>query len=136
MKPLVTICIPTYNAASYIKETLSSIRKQTYSNIEIIIGDNASNDNTEQIVRAYIDAHKLGISYYKNDENLGYSGNCNKLINMANGEFVAIYHSDDVYNPNIVKEQVELLVGNEDLAGCFTRFNKIASNGVEQKNNF
>ena len=131
--PLVSICIPTYNAEKYINETLNSILKQSYDNIEIIIGDNASNDNTEQLVQEFNNTHNLDISYYKNLENLGYSGNCNKLIGLANGEFVAIYHSDDVYNPDIIKEQVALLVEDKALAGCFTGFTFIDSNSVDKK---
>lgn len=133
MTPLVSICIPTYNAAKYINETLTSIAKQTYANIEVIIGDNASDDNTEELVNEFIEAHSLCISYYKNTENLGYSGNCNKLIGLANGEFVAIYHSDDIYEPTIVQKQVELLMNDNDLAGCFTLFSKINSNGADRR---
>jgi len=131
--PLVSICIPTYNAEKYIIETLISIAKQTYKNIEIIIGDNASSDNTEQLVKSFIKEHDLQILYYKNTENLGYSGNCNKLIGLANGEFIAIYHSDDIYVSTIVEEQVNILVDNTNISGCFTLHSVIDSNSVESK---
>lgn len=133
LKPLVSICIPTYNAAFYIEETLRSITKQTYSNIEIIIGDNASEDNTEQLIHKFKETCDSNISYYKNPENLGYSGNCNKMINLSNGEFIAIYHSDDIYDPSIVAQQVEILLNNKDIAGCFTSFSMIDEKGLAHK---
>jgi len=133
MLPLVSICIPTYNADKYIERTLNSIIKQTYGNIEIIVGDNASNDDTECLVNDFIKSGNSNISYYKNVDNLGYSGNCNKLISLAKGDFVAIYHSDDEYEQDIVKTQVELLLSDKLLAGCFTLFSMIDSNGLPLK---
>lgn len=132
MLPLVSICIPTYNSVKYIEETLKSIISQTYENIEIIIGDNASTDNTEKVVNEIIGNSNRKIQYYKNKENLGYSGNCNKMISVAKGEYVAIYHSDDIYEPNIIERQVELLENNKTLAGCFTKFSMIDSYGNEK----
>ncbi|MDH6002615.1 glycosyltransferase, partial [Vibrio aestuarianus] len=58
MKPLVTIIIPTYNAANFIRESLLSIVNQTWENIEIIIGDNASTDDTESRIEDIIKEHK------------------------------------------------------------------------------
>ncbi|MDE1309873.1 glycosyltransferase [Vibrio aestuarianus subsp. cardii] len=133
MKPLVSICIPTYNSAQYIEDTLKSITKQTYENIEIIIGDNASDDDTEQIIRRYILEHDSRITYYKNVENIGAAGNCNKLIHKSNGDFIAIYHSDDIYSCEIVEKQVDYLIRNEKMAGCFTNFSMINSDGEHLK---
>ena len=134
MMPLVSVCVPTYNAEKYIEETLRSIINQTYENIEIIIGDNASDDNTEIIVNRVIRSTDRRVMYYKNEENLGYSGNCNKLISAASGELIAIYHSDDIYELDIVERQVELLESNKSIAGCFTMFSMIDSHGNEKTN--
>ncbi|TFH92995.1 glycosyltransferase [Vibrio ouci] len=129
LQPLVSICIPTYNAAKYIVETLESISRQTYKNIEIIVGDNASSDDTERLVDDFKKTSGLEIIYYKNENNLGYSGNCNKLIKQAKGEFVAIYHSDDIYHDRIVEHQVSLLLENKEVAGCFTNYSYIDEKG-------
>jgi glycosyltransferase involved in cell wall biosynthesis len=125
---LVSVCIPTYNSANFIEETLRSIIAQSYENIEIIIGDNASIDNTYEIIRKFSEKD-LRIKYYRNEFNLGYSSNCNKLISMANGEYIAIYHADDIYDLNIIKQQVELLDKNKELLGVFTSYDKINENG-------
>lgn len=118
--PLVSICIPVYNNSSYLKTTLLSLLEQTYKNIEIIIGDNASTENIENILD---EIGREKFIYYKNNKNLGYSGNCNKLIEMARGKYIAIYHSDDIYKPTIVEEEVKILESNNDIGAVFA-FNK------------
>lgn len=133
MKPLVSVCIPTYNAARFILETLDSILSQSYSNIEIIIGDNCSTDNTKQIVQPLLQKNKR-VAYYKNEKNLGYAGNCNKLIGLAKGKYVAIFHSDDIYDSKLVEKQVDLLEMENGLVGCFSLFSYIdeKSNSIER----
>lgn len=116
---LVSICIPTYNSAKYIDLTLESLINQTYQNIEIIVGDNASTDNTKEKVEKYQQKDNR-IIYYKNEKNLGYSGNCNKLISLSKGEYVAIYHSDDIYDKTIIEKEIKYLEKNSKLAGVFT----------------
>jgi glycosyltransferase involved in cell wall biosynthesis len=132
-KKLVSICIPTYNGEEFIEETLKSIIGQTYKNIEIIIGDNASTDDTCEIVEKY-QKKDSRIKYYKNEINLGLFGNCNKLISMSKGEYVAIYHSDDVYDLKIIEKEVDVLDGNNDLLGVFTLYERINEYGEILKN--
>jgi len=103
-KPLVSICIPTYNSSLYISKTLESIASQTYSNIEVIICDNASTDSTLDIVNEF--ATKYAITVNINEINIGAIANFNKLLSLARGEYIAIYHSDDVYHQSIVEESV------------------------------
>lgn len=125
---LVSICIPTYNAGDFIEEALRSIVGQSYKNIEIIIGDNASTDNTYEIVEKF-QKKDSRIRYYRNEINLGYSGNCNKLISMSNGDYIAIYHSDDVYDVNIIEKEVEVLNNDIDLLGIFCLYDQIDKHG-------
>ncbi len=125
---LVSICIPTYNAGDFIEEALKSIVGQSYKNIEIIIGDNTSTDNTYEIVEKF-QKKDSRIRYYRNEINLGYSGNCNKLISMSNGDYIAIYHSDDVYDVNIIEKEVEVLNNDIDLLGVFCLYDQIDKHG-------
>lgn len=134
-KTLVSVCIPVYNGEKYIATTLESIINQTYRNIEIIVSDNCSTDNSCKIVEEYIKKDSR-ISLNKNSQNLGYSGNLNKLIEIANGDYVAIYHADDIYEKNIVEEQIKFLTENMDLAGCFTLGKTINEDGKEIKSAF
>ncbi|MDE1294017.1 glycosyltransferase family 2 protein [Vibrio aestuarianus] len=128
MKPLVTIIIPTYNAANFIRESLLSIVNQTWENIEIIIGDNASTDDTESRIEDIIKEHKH-IVYIKNKENVGYSKNCNDLMKMSKGKYISIFHSDDIYSPFIVEEQVKYMEEHPRILGCFTNFTPIDEDG-------
>ena len=125
---LVSVCIPTYNSVLFLKETLESILLQSYQNIEIIIGDNASNDGTCDVIDAFAKLDKR-ISFYINQTNIGYSKNCNKLISLANGDFIAIYHSDDVYEFDIIEKEVNFLNKNINFLGVFTSYEKIKENG-------
>jgi len=119
--PLVSICIPTYNSARFLRECIDSIVKQTYPNKEIIISDNASTDETEKIAKEYVKKYK--IKYYRNEKNFGVGTNCNRCIELANGEFIAIYHSDDIYDKDIVTIQVEYLI-NHPNSGAVSTFSR------------
>lgn len=111
--PLVSICVPTYNSARYVRETLDSLLAQTYHNVEIIVSDNASLDETPAILREYADKH--GIRVLLNESNVGAGGNFNRLVAAARGEFIAIYHADDLYDPSIVAESVSVLQADDSL---------------------
>ena len=86
-EPLVSICIPTYNRAGMIGRAIESALGQTHRNIEVIVVDNASSDNTDAIVAAYSDKR---LTYIKNERNLGLFGNFNRCIELATGKFLHI----------------------------------------------
>lgn len=104
--PSVCICIPNYNNANTVAQTLDSILAQSYKNIKIKVFDNASNDDSLTILRAYEKDYSQ-IEVFTNDENIGGEANFEKCIQHMEGDFAAIYHSDDVYLPKIVEKQVE-----------------------------
>ncbi len=116
--PLVSICVPTYNSARYLRESLDSIVNQTYPNKEIIISDNASTDGTKKIIKEYVKKYK--IKYYRNEKNIGGEANFARCIELANGEFIAIYHSDDIYDKEIVTMQVEYLINHPNSGAVST----------------
>ncbi|HON05129.1 MAG TPA: glycosyltransferase family A protein [Candidatus Ratteibacteria bacterium] len=117
-QPLVTIGIPTYNSGNYIGRCLESILRQTYTNLEIIVSDNGSTDDTERIVRSYKDTRVI---FNRNSANLFCYGNYNVIIKLAKGEFLAIYHSDDIYDPFIVQKEVEFLQNHSRVPAVFTQ---------------
>jgi glycosyltransferase involved in cell wall biosynthesis len=115
--PLVSVCVPTYNDAVFLSQSLQSIVNQTYRNLEIIVGDDASNDNTTEIVHRFQDSR---IHYHRNSRNLGQFENVNSLVQKATGKYIAIYHSDDVYDPNIVEKEVNFLEAHPEAGAVFT----------------
>lgn len=125
---LVSICVPTYNSAKFLKQCLDSIVTQTYANKEVIISDNASTDETVSIIQEYV--KKYGFKLNVNATNIGAGENFNKLISLANGDYIAIYHADDVYQKTIVEECAQVLDNDESIPLVGTMGNIIAENGV------
>lgn len=122
-KPLVSIHICTFNRANLIGKAIESALAQNYPNIEIIIGDDNSTDNTEEIVKKFI-ATNQNIFYYKNSENLGITKNRNIAMQKSQGKYIAVLDSDDYWlNENKLTEQVEFLEQNPEYAliGTFTK---------------
>lgn len=103
-EPLVSICIPTYNRAAFIPKAIESALGQTYKNIEVIVVDNASTDNTEEIIASYSDPR---LNYVRNSENIGQFGNLNRCIELYNGDFLHILHSDEYIEPNFTEQCVK-----------------------------
>lgn len=99
--PLVSIGIPTYNRAnSYLKQAIENAISQTYPNIEIIISDNCSSDNTEQLVRSFSDGR---IRYYKQERNIGPNNNFNFCLNQANGAYFLLFQDDDLIDEDFIE---------------------------------
>ncbi len=126
-KKLVTIIMPVYNGVPYVIEAINSILNQTYSHIEFIVINDASTDNSLEILQPYKD--KLTI--ITNDENLGIYGTMNKGIELAKGEYIAIYHADDVYLPTMVEEEVKFLDTYPDCGAVFCSDIFVDKNGKE-----
>lgn len=113
-QPLVTICIPTYNAEVTLEETLNSILNQSYSNLIIKVFDNCSTDKTAQIVQDKISQHP-NLHLIVNKENLGGEGNFTKCLQSGEGKYTAIFHADDIYDEHFIKMVVDCLEDNPDL---------------------
>lgn len=107
MKPLVSVCIPAYNNAAYIKETIDSILKQTYTNLELIICDDKSKDNTVEVIESIEDER---IKLYKNEKNLGMSGNWNNCLSKCTGEFIKLICADDMLAEDCLEKEVQALM--------------------------
>ncbi len=112
-KGLVSVCIPTYNGEQYLKQTLDSVVNQTYKNIEIIITDDLSADDTEKIIKSY---HDERIKYFVNTKRSGLAGNWNESLKKSSGEFIKILCQDDLLMPDAIEKQVNAL--NSSDAAC------------------
>jgi glycosyltransferase involved in cell wall biosynthesis len=109
MLPLVSICIPAYNAERFIRETLDSALSQTYPNIEIIVSDDCSTDGTREVVSGYAGQD---VRLIQTAHNLGRYGNCNFAIRASSGEYVLKLDADDLVTPDHVSEQVTVMEAN------------------------
>jgi glycosyltransferase involved in cell wall biosynthesis len=125
-QPLVSICIPVYNAEKTIAETIRSILGQTYRNMEVLVLDNASTDNTPAVLAEFSDPR---LRIYRNDINIGAERNFSKAVQSAKGEYIALFHADDVYLPQMVEKQVQAFQGNPAAGAVFTQANFINSSG-------
>lgn len=102
--PLVTIIIPVYNGSNFIKEAIDSALEQTYKNIEIIVVNDGSKDETEEIAKSYGDRIR-----YFSKENGGVATALNLAIKEAQGEYLSWLSHDDLYYPNKIERQIEEL---------------------------
>src|ERR1700694_1651312 len=110
-KNLLSVCIPTYNRANLLDETLKCVSKQTVKPYEVLIVDNASTDNTKDIVNRY---KRYGFKYIQNKKNIGLLNNINKCITLAKGSHIIFLHSDDLVSPNWYESWTKVL--NENYA--------------------
>ncbi len=116
----VSIILPTYNRGFIINKCLKSVISQTYDNWELIIADDGSNDETEEICQEFSEYNK-SITYYKNSQNLGLPGNRNKAITKASGEFIFFIEDDMVLEEDCLENLVDtynLLSINEEKIGA------------------
>jgi glycosyltransferase involved in cell wall biosynthesis len=125
--PLVSIIVPAFNAARFLREALDSLLAQTYQNIEIILLDDASTDATPEIAAEYAGR----ITYVRQPNNLGIYDNVNVGIGRARGDLIATYHADDVYLPTIVEAQVAYLGAHPEVGAVFCSAIFIDAEGLE-----
>lgn len=115
--PLVSVCISAFNVEPVLRETLDSIAKQTYRRLEIILVDNGSTDRTYDLAQAFRDDR---FRCFRIPDNIGGYQAMNLVARQAQGELVAIYHSDDVYEPTIIENEVAYLRSRPNVGAVFT----------------
>lgn len=113
--PLVSVLIPTYNSPKYFEEALQSALNQTYPNIEIIVGDDSTNNETESLMQKYIVNYK-NIKYYHHSKPLGENGlnNIKFLLNDANGDYVNMLFHDDLNYPEKISKMMKHYVNDTE----------------------
>lgn len=113
--PLVSYIIPSYNHCRYIEQAINSVLQQTYDNIELIIIDDGSTDETKQVLKQYQYNPKVYIVF--NESNLGQSATLNKALRIAKGDFIGFLPSDDWLSVNKVELQVKLFLKSPSSVG-------------------
>jgi glycosyltransferase involved in cell wall biosynthesis len=125
-QPLVTIAMPVYNAEKFLRQSIDSVLEQTYRNIELVLVNDASTDQSAAIIHSYSDPR---IRYYENERNLGIAATRNKCIDLAQGDYIAVLDNDDIAGPDRIERQVQFLDLNEDYGMCGSFWKIIDQNG-------
>ncbi len=111
-KPLVSVLMPVHNAAEFIADSLGSILAQDYTQLEVIIVDDGSTDQSMDIVQSFFDPR---IVIMKNAENIGLAASLNRAIGISTGIFLARMDADDISHPSRISSQVNFLLNNPDV---------------------
>lgn len=126
MNELVSIIMPSYNTGRFIGETIESVLAQSYKNWELIIVDDCSKDDTDDIVSQYLaDAR---VHYIKNEINSGAASSRNRAIMEAHGKWIAFLDSDDIWYPEKLERQISFMKEN-DYHFSYTKYEEIDESG-------
>lgn len=126
---LVSIITPVYNAEKFLKSTIDSVLAQDYKEWEMILVDDCSIDNSEKIIRKYMEFDKR-IKYIKLSVNSGAAVSRNTAIKSAQGRYIAFLDSDDIWTPNKLKVQIEFMKKNS-VGFSFSDYRVMDENGEE-----
>lgn len=126
MNDLVSIIMPTYNTASFIADSIGSVLAQKYKNWELIIVDDCSIDNTENVVRPFLVDQR--IRYLKNNCNSGAAVSRNRALRNARGRWMAFLDSDDLWMPEKLLKQIRFM-DKHDYHFSYTNYAEIDTNG-------
>lgn len=111
MNELVSIIMPSYNTAKFISETIYSVLTQTYTNWELIIVDDCSTDNTDEVAKPFLSDER--IKYIKNEKNSGAAISRNRALCEAKGKWIAFLDSDDLWLPEKLEKQIAFMEKND-----------------------
>lgn len=125
-EPLVSVVIPSYNQGKYIEKAIHSVLSQDYIDFELLISDDASSDNSWELVQGYADSR---LRVFRQPYNLGPVGNLVFLIKKSRGKYVALLNSDDYWLPGKLGKQVALMESDPGLGACFTWADLIDDSG-------
>ena len=129
-RQLVSILVITYNSDKYIVETLDSIRLQTYENIELIISDDCSTDNTLEIAAKWIDKNRERFTetiIINSEINTGVTENCNRALQKAKGKYLKFIAGDDLLKSNCIKNNIDFITKSNDVI-LYSKFELIDKN--------
>jgi len=118
-QPLVSIIVITYNSSKYVLETLESAKAQTYQNIELIISDDCSTDNTVEICRQWLEENKerfVRTKLITVEKNSGIPANCNRGVRASKGEWVKLIAGDDALKKKCINDNISIVLSNNKIS--------------------
>ncbi|HUS46786.1 MAG TPA: glycosyltransferase family 2 protein [Phycisphaerae bacterium] len=132
MTPLVSVGLPVFNGARYVRQAVESILSQTHRDFELIVSDNGSTDDTEQICREYA-ARDRRVQYYRSRANRGASWNFRHVVALARGKYFKWMSHDDVCRDKFLERCVPVLDGDTSVVLCYPRTADIDEHGNFRK---
>ena len=128
--PKISVIMPAYNAEKYLREAIDSILGQTFTDFELIVINDCSRDDTEQIILSYQDPR---IVYLKNEKNLGVAGTLNRGLEVARGAYIARMDADDRSVPDRFQRQVGYMDANPLTVVCGSRVTVFSDDGQQRQ---
>lgn len=134
--PLVSVVVPAYNAEKFIEDAIASVLMQDYANIELLLIDDGSSDNTFNILKKHEDGERVKVLQHDHGENRGVSKTRKLGIDHANGEFIAFLDADDLFFPLKISKQVQVLLSDTSLVVVHSNAFLINETDYDFKNEF
>ncbi|OYU96742.1 MAG: hypothetical protein CFE21_00190 [Bacteroidetes bacterium B1(2017)] len=130
MSPFFSICIPNFNYAHYLKETVDSVLSQNFGDFEIIIVDNCSTDKSWELISSFDDPR---IRKYKNEFNIGFAPNLQASVSRAKGKFIHLLSADDKMKPEVLSKYHQAILAQSNPSNLFilSDVSYIDENGLE-----
>lgn len=126
MAGLVSIIMPSYNTAAYIAESIQSVLNQSYRDWELLIVDDCSSDNTDDVVKPFLPDQR--IRYLKNDKNSGAAVSRNRALREAKGKWIAFLDSDDLWMPEKLEKHIQFMESHK-YHFSYTNYSEIETEG-------
>lgn len=127
MLPLVTVIIPAYNCGKYIEQAIKSVLGQDYDNVQLVVIDDCSTDDTLARIKPFINNNKL--SYYRHIKNQGEQVTVNEGLKLVKGKYFIILNSDDLLTYSSIKSLVNFMEANSDVLCGYPDWNSINEDG-------
>ena len=134
MSKLVSVIVTSYNHAEFLPQRMQSLLEQTYENIEIIVVDDCSTDNSAQVLEQYKNERHVKLEYLS--ENRGYANACNHGVNLSKGEYIIFAECDDYNESDHIELLVDILNENEKVGVAFCKSNIVDETGEFQEDDF
>jgi glycosyltransferase involved in cell wall biosynthesis len=129
--PLVTAFVGCYNHSRFVEECLDSVRHQTYPNLEVIIFDDRSKDNSVAVIDAWLKKQRLDWQFVPHTKNIGICASLNDVLRLARGKYISMVAADDVWLPDKTARQVEMMERlPEDVGVVYSDAFQIDENGA------
>lgn len=130
-KMLVSIALAVYNGEKYLPQLLESLTKQSYTNVELIVLNDASTDNSEEIIKNF--KPNFSVKYYSNNHNIGVVPTFKKLLSFCNSEYVAFCDQDDIWHPNKIELSISTILEQKNLKIPIAVFSDLTMMNVDGK---